>query len=264
MPKSRYLKIDFDRLQMYFGEPYVIDLPSAEGSITVLQPSIGDIVKLGEKRFYSTLNIFITNTTSYRLPLWESGVDWNELTDFQLFIMLYQGADNEVTSLLFDNVDFQNFKPYQKTKEDGKIDLILYNEETKTEINEEVYGHFSQYLRTVFNIFPEEKLTSDRIMKEWFITKDKRQKSIDEEKAEKGLLKDNSLQPVISSCVNHPGFKYSLKQLKDVGVCEFYDSVQRIQVYESATACMKGMYSGFVDGKKINPTDYNFMRDFNK
>jgi len=52
--------------------------------------------------------------------------------------------------------------------------------------------------------------------------------------------------------------------LKEVSVYEFFDSINRISIYESATACMKGLYSGFVDGKKIKPENYNFMRDTQK
>lgn len=69
------------------------------------------------------------------------------------------------------------------------------------------------------------------------------------------------MKTIVSSLVNHPGFKYKLKELKEVGVAEFYDSVKRLQIYEQSTALMKGMYSGFIDGSKIKPEDYNFMRE---
>jgi hypothetical protein len=69
------------------------------------------------------------------------------------------------------------------------------------------------------------------------------------------------MRSIISACVNHPGFKYKLDELKQVGVCEFYDSVKRLQVYEASTALLKGMYSGMIDSSKINPDEYNFMRD---
>lgn len=61
MPRNP--KIEFDELQMYFGEPYVIDVEDAVGSITVYSPTIGDILLMGEKKFYQGLNIFICNTT---------------------------------------------------------------------------------------------------------------------------------------------------------------------------------------------------------
>lgn len=257
--KSRNPKIEFDKLQMYFGEPYVINLENTEGIITIYQPTIGDIVKFGEKKFYSTLNIFITNTTSYRLMLWECGYDWNEISDFELFIMLYSSIDSCASKLMFGDLDWNNFKPYQKNI-NNKSEVVLYSKVDDIEINEEVYFHISQYLRNVFNSFPEEKITTDKIMKKWFINKDKRQLENEKEKEKMKISSnDSSMLSVISACINHPGFKYNLEQLKDIGICQFYDSVKRLQLYESTTALMKGMYSGFVSG--IKPDDCNFMKE---
>lgn len=254
--------IEFDRLKMYFGDPYVIDAGNTGNNVVVYQPTIGDIIELGESKFYQTLNIFVCNTTSYRLPLWEIGKDWNIVSDFELFCMLYEGIDKDASKLIFGDLDFSKFKAYTKYIDNNEIP-ILWNEEDEIEINENIYNHFSQYLRNVFNIFPEEKITKDAIMKKWYINKDKRQMAIEKEKADKGKKETFSIQPIISACVNHPGFKYDLKDLRNVGVCEFYDSVKRLQIYESSTALMKGIYSGFVNGKEINPENYNFMRETN-
>lgn len=254
-------KIEFDQLQMYFGEPYLIDLEDTIGNITIYQPTIGDIVAFGEKEFYQTLNIFITNTTAHRLELWENNprLDWNEVSDFELFCMSYRNINSNASKLIFKDLDFSTFIPLPREIDDKKY-LVLYSKELGIEINEMVYHHMSQYLRNVFNTFPEEKITTDRIMKKWFIEKDKRQLAIDRQKIEKGKLETQTIQPLISACLNHPGFKYKLHELKEVGICEFYDSVKRLQVYENTTALMKGMYSGMIDGKKINADDYNFMK----
>ena len=105
----RYRTIEFDRLQMYFGEPYVIDVADAAGTVTVYQPTLGDVIKLGENRFFSTLNVFLTNTTSYKLTLWDAGIDWNVMTDFELFMMMYKTIDSEASRLLFKDLDFSRF-----------------------------------------------------------------------------------------------------------------------------------------------------------
>lgn len=265
-PKSRNPKIKFDKLQMYFGKPYKIDLGTVKissglfkedvkKSITVYQPTIGKIVDMGEEKFFSSLNAFITNTTSYRLPLWDMGIDWNEISDFDLFLILYKSIDDDVSQLLF-KLDMSNFEFYTMTLE-GVETPVLYSKKDEIIIDENVYNHFSQYLQEVFQLKPEEKLTDDAVMKKWFVDKDRRQKERDEKK---GIDNESNLQAIISACVNHAGFKYSLRELENVGVCEFYDSVQRLQLYESTTALMKGMYSGFVDGSKIKPDDYNFMK----
>ena len=244
---------------MYFGEPYVIDLESANGKITVLIPSIGDLVAIGEKRFYQTLNIFITNTTAYRLMLDEIKLDWNVVTDFELFCMLYTNIDNDVAKLLFDNVDFSKFQLVPKEVGDnGEKAIVLYDKEDDIEINEEVYQHIAQYLRQVFNMDPQERITDDPMLKEMYLHKDRRQLEIDQKLNKKV---DNSLQPIISACVNHPGFKYKLLELRHVNICEFYDSVKRLQIYENTTALLKGSYSGMIDSSKIDKEQFNFMRE---
>lgn len=260
----RYPQISFDRLKMYFGEPYVIDCENAKGSITIYQPTIGDILQMGQIKFYGSVSILVNNTTSYRLPLWKTGIDWNEISDFELFTILYKIIDPQVSTLLFGDVNLADFQIYKKIKiqDDKEIEIkSLYNKEKDIEINEQVYQHIHQYLQIVLNIIPEEKITHDNIMKKWFIDKDERQLKIDEEKAKKNGQKSYSLQPIISACINHSGFKYKLKELKNVGVCEFYDSVKRLQIYENSTALLKGMYSGFIDSKGIDPESYNFMKE---
>ena len=291
MPRNP--KVNFDMLQMYFGNPYVIDLENAVGSITVYSPTIGDIISVGEKKFYETLNIFVCNTTQYRLPLWKVNIDWNEISDFQLFVNLYHGIDKDISRLLFGELDFEEFVPLMKrvpakpketseenadensqTKSDneedidGKLDepeweeeLILWNDEKQIEINYDVYNHFHQYIQTMFSTFPEEKITEDRVLKQWYINKDERAIKRAEKEAEKGETHTASIQSLISACINHPGFKYKLQDLRQVGVFEFYDSVKRLQVYEQSTALMKGMYSGFLDSSKLKAADYNFMRE---
>lgn len=255
--RQRYPKMVFDKLKMYFGEPLVIDIPNTAGSITAYQPTIGDILNIGEDKFFNTLAIIISNTTQFRLALWKAKLDWNEISDFEMFILYYKLIDKDCSKLLFGNLSWGDFEPFSK-KGKEKDELVLYNKKDDIEIDELVYQNFHQFYQNVFNIFPEEKITHDTILKRWYISKDER----DQKNREEMNIKDSfSIQPIVSSCVNHAGFKYKLKELKEVGVCEFYDSVQRLQIYESTTALLKGMYSGFVDTSKIPSSDFNWMRE---
>ena len=250
--KLRYPPIEFDKLQMYMGFPYVIDLPSAEGCITISMPTMKTFIELGEKRYLQTINVFTTNTTEYRAPLWDVGIDWNEISDFDLFCMLYKQIDPDISKSIFQDFNFENLDLYKK----GDT-IVLYDEKNNIEINEEVYQHIAQYLRVIFNINPVEKITKDKFLKEMYINKDKRDAEIRKTKQKES----SSIQSLISACVNHPGFKYKLKEVLDMGMYEFYDSVARLNIYENTTAVLKGMYSGFVDSTKFKSNDFNFMRE---
>ena len=256
------MNIEFDDLQMYFGEPYVIDCENTIGTITIYEPTIGDIIKVGQTKFFETLNIFITNPTANRLFLWNAGIDWNNVSDFQLFCYLYNGINPEISKLLFGDLDWSSLKLFSKElkdKEETEVVLASIDDNSNIllEINEDVYEHIHQYLQKMFNMKPEKELTDDQILKEWWIRKD----TIALQQKAKKDKNEYSLKSMVSACVNHPGFKYKKNELREVGVCEFYDSIQRLQIYEQATACMKGMYSGFVDSSKIPADSYNFMKN---
>ena len=252
-----YPTLKFDRLKAYFGEPLVINEDGVKGTVTVKSPTIGDILEIGESNFYSTLSVLTGNPTQFRLLLWEAGIDWCTITDFQFFVIMYKQLDPNVVDLLFDNINFQNFEPYVRQKEDGTEEVYLYDEASDTEITELVYQNFHQYLQNVFNMKPEREITPDKMLKEAWIRKDRVALKQKEKKGEDSF----SFVPLVSTYVNHPGTKYKLRELKEVGVAEFFDSLKRIQIYEHSTAVLKGMYSGFVNSKDINPSAYDFMKD---
>ena len=238
---------------MFFGEDYQVT-----DGIVISQPTIGDIMTFGEERFNQVLNPFVVNPTSLRVALWQQGKDWTEMSDYELFyqlILQLQPTPNE-TSMIFGDLDFSKFNLYKRQNEiDGEIveDIVLLNHEQNVLIDEEVYNHMSAYLRTMFNIFPKVEKAKGKTTKEWMIEGDiMNSKSQTERKS--------NLLSMISFCLNHPGFKYKKSELKDLGIVEFYDSVQRLLIYESTSSLMKGMYSGFVDTSKIDKKEFDFMR----
>ena len=253
---------DFDELKMYFGKPFDVG-----NGMTIYQPTIGQILNIGEEKFYSTLYIFVGNPTMFRLQLWDMGVDWNKITSYDLFMSMITGINKEVSDLLFGDFDFSSFALYGKNIEqindDGETEIIqiptLYSQSLDIEISREDYTLISEYLQVMFNIHPKVERAKGRATKEAIIEEDRMNLAMRQKEKQSG----STLLPLISSCLNHPGFKYKLNELEDIGICYFMDSVQRLQVYESSTAVMKGMYSGFVDGSKIKPDNYNWMRSLN-
>ena len=246
-------KYSFDKLQMFFGEDYKI----ADG-IIISQPTIGDIMAFGEDRFYQVLNPFVINPTSFRVVLWQNKIDWTTMTDYELFykLILQLKPPQSETSIIFGDLDFGKFNLYKRQNEvDGEIveDIVLLNSEQNVIIDEEIYSHMSCYLRTMFNIFPKVEKAKGKTTKEWMIEEDIL-------KSQNQPPSDSNLLSMISFCLNHPGFKYKKSELKDLGIVEFNDSVQRLLIYESTSSLMKGIYSGFVDTSKIDKKEFDFMR----
>ena len=248
-------KLDFNPLQVYFGDDYVVN-----EKITIHQPTIQDFIDYGEDKIYGVITPFITNTTACRVKLWEMGIDWNKISNQQLFATMIRNVDYEYSKIIFGDINFSTFIPCEKKHQDGSLTQILYSPVMNLEIDEETMNKMCVYIQHVFHAFPpEEEFTSSKTLKQELINNDKQKILAQQKKA-----KDeghNSLLSMISFCLNHPGFKYKKNELREVCIAEFMDSVQRLQIYESTRALYNGMYSGFCDLSKINKNEFNFMRD---
>lgn len=249
-------KYKFDKLKMFFGEDFTIN------GIRIVQPTIGDILELGEKNFYNALSPFTNNSTSIRLMLWTAGIDWCKVGDLEVFnilmTILKQSEDDykSTLKLIFPDIDVTQFQiaPLENTKT-GEFKYCLYHPFLNMVLSEEQFTEISEYIREMLNVHPKVEKAKGKITKKWMIDED-RQKLLEKQAKDE----DSDLLPLVSSLINHPGFKYNLKQLKEVGIVQFYDSIQRLQIYEGTRALLQGSYSGFCDLSKVDKNKFNFMR----
>ena len=168
-------------------------------------------------------------------------------------------TDNSAIRLLFPDYRIEHMQLMQfKEKDSDKPQLCLYDSENDFILKEFEYMEIAEYIRTLLNIHPKIEKAKGKTTKQWMIDEDKMNMAQRDEKNTSTLL------PLISACINHPGFKYKLQELRDVGIYEFMDSVQRLQIYESTHALMGGMYSGFADMSKVPKEQFNFMRELHE
>lgn len=245
----------FDKLKMYFGEDYTIN------GITISIPTIGDILEIGESKFYQAISPFLSNSTSIRVLLYDVfKKDWNKTKDIEVFYILYQLLeDKEPLKLLFKDFSFDGFELIQARKnvDDPEYNhLALFNKNKNAIIYDDEYMEVAEYIREMMNIHPKVEKAKGKTTKHWILQEDRIKTQ-----QEKGKRNESTLFPLVSSCVNHPGFKYKLEELKQVNICQFMDSVNRIQKYEQGVAAMSGIYSGFVSAKDIPQDLINFMGD---
>ena len=252
--KENTQEYKFDPLKMYFREDYFVK------GIRIVQPTINDILNMGESKFYSGLSPFLYNSTSIRVMLWDlpQRIDWCNVKDIEVFGILKNmtNTDNSAIRLLFPDYRIEHMQLMQlNEKNSNECQLFLYDEENDFVLNESEYMEIAEYIRTLLNIHPKIEKAKGKTTKQWMIDEDKMNMAQRDEKNTSTLL------PLISACINHPGFKYKLQELRDVGIYEFMDSVQRLQIYESTIALLGGSYSGFADMSKVPKEQFNFMRD---
>ena len=265
---SKKKEYSFDKLALLFMEDYEVK------GIKISQPTINDILRVGESNFYQALSPFLYNSTSIRVMLWEAGIDWCNVKDIEVFDILnnIQKQNKEILrqvigdevdkrenplNILFKDIDITAFNLYKEKEkeEDSEEKLCLYSPVYDIKLYEEDYMEIAEYIREMLNIHPKVEKAKGKTAKRWMIDEDKMNALHRDEKNTSTLL------PLVSACVNHPGFKYKLQELREVGIYQFMDAVQRLQIYESSRALLNGSYSGFCDTSKVDKDNFNFMRD---
>lgn len=238
--------LDVDELQLYFGDDYIIN-----DYIKITQPRVGDIVTYGESAYFSTVHTLTAIPSDLKSQLWDMGLDWTEVEDFDLFMMLSQTLTPDRTYLLFGDLDFSKFKPYPN-QVNG--DIVLADKEAGIIIDKMIYLRIMSYLRKLHNITPKVEKAANAMTKKVLIEEDRAKIRFNQNKPFKSYL-----LPLISSIKVKQG--YTKDYVKNMGLYEFFDDIARVQVINNADHLLSGVYAGTIDTKKINKSEFNWMKE---
>lgn len=232
--------------KLYRGDDFEI------GKIKIKQPTINEIIDFGEDKYWGLLYAFISTTFDMVAQLNMVGIDFTEITNYELFLMLSRNCKLEDTQMFFgEELDFTKSVIVQRHEE---VVLIFPN---GIEINQYTYKVISDYLRKVHNI-PKPKYT--KIANEFT-----KQKTIEVEmyKYQKTLRQKNkatsSLVPLISSLV--VALHMNKQLIMNMKIYEFFEIVKRVSAKESADNLYHGLYAGTISADSLNKKDLNWMRE---
>ena len=250
------IECGFDKLKMFFGETYVVN-----DAISIYEVTIQEIVDFGEEHFFACIAPFVSNPTTYRLQLWDMGIDWCELSDFDLFCMLAPTLQPEITCILFGRYDFTNLQLMMRKDTEERV---LYDPITDTVVDNATYIIMREYIRMMMNQYPRREFTRGKQTKLALIDEDRINIRNAERKRriEGGRKVESYLFSLISTMLITPGFKYKKNELREVNIAEFMISVEKFQVFKATESLLRGMYSGFLDTSKIDTQkELNWFRE---
>lgn len=240
--------LDFDELKMYFGEDYRVN-----DYVTVHTPTVGEIAEFGEQKYYSVVSVLTAIPSDMKSLLFDMGIDYEEIPDFELFYLLTRGCAPDMTGILLGPLDLSRMELY-KDNETGRP--VMLNPETEEKIDELAYLKISGYLRKLHGFKAKVEKAANKTTKNLLIRLDREQR----EKNRSGAY-ESRLKPLISAMMRYPGFKYKSGELKKCSIYEFMDTVRGAQIYVTSTSLLQGSYSGMIDTSKISKKEFNWMRD---
>lgn len=232
---------------------YKQTVPIADG-IEFHVHTLGEIFEFGEERYYQAISLFLATPWDYMWQLHENGIDYEQITDFELFIGLANTLSKEEVNFLFDDTfPLYNMAPAENA-ETHEI-VLIDREDHERQFNATGLKVIANVIRQIHHIKYEHHEAGNKEAKEYFLERARR-KAL---RAKRRKNDKSMLEPLIVSLVNAPEFPYDYESCKNVTIYQFMCSVEKIPRRLEWNFVMHGVHVGMIDAKKLNWNELNWL-----
>ena len=219
-------------------------------NISVVIPKVGDVIDR-EDEYYTQISILTAMPMDYMLQLDELGLDVSEVTDYELFLMLFDTMKDMKTDLIFGDLDISRFERFYNTETGAPV---LYDEENDIVIDRVVHTQIAAFLRKLHRLEKNNRKPGNEEAKKFLLERARK-------KAErkKKRPQESQLEPLITAMVNTEQFKYGFEETRALTIYQFNESVRQIMHKIDYDNKMHGIYAGTVDPKHLSQDDLNWL-----
>lgn len=215
-----------------------------------------------ELEYYKLVSVFIKTPCDAMVELDDIGVDYTQVKEYELFILL-------MTSLLNrkEEINPKHWKMIFPYIDINKINIVLANDEfvvvdsgNNVLIDKNIYTSLSDLLRQI--ISSEKNMEYYKVPEEetrrYIIDRARlKQKRALERELRNGKKSSSVLDGVILLLVNNCNFKYNFETIGQITIYDLYACLRQIYSDREIDGLMSGYWSGNVDLKKVDSSKLN-------
>lgn len=272
-----------DELKIYFG----CDISIAP-KIIVSQPSVYQIAKFGEKKYFNAVHLLTSVGADLKWQLWDyNQIDYTKIDDYDLFVKfiapvvgskkqvytefinnpeqykneLQNISNEELEEMLINplslllNIDFADFIPIEKVFNEGNKQIILFNPKDEIVIDRLIYTRMIDVIRKIHGLKRNNEMPANEVTKRDLID-DAR----DEAMAMARRPYKSTLRPLISTLSVYCG-QCGDERIWNMKINNFFEDIKRVGKIEDAHTLLQGSYSGFANLKNVDKTRFDMFAD---
>ena len=209
-------------------------------------PTVGEILE-DEDKYYGIVSSLTASPFQYMVQLDDMGIDYTQITDYQLFMMLFPMYAQSDLSLIFGDLDTSDFNVYINQDDDSQV---IYSPSNNIIIDELVYNDLSDMMRKI-NLFEKVKSKpGNESARKYLLEKERKKQKRNAKKPRFPYL-----EKMVIALVNTSEFPYNYETCMDLSIYKFNQSLQQIQRKIAFDNTMVGVYAGTVDTSKMTDKD---------
>ena len=267
----------FDELKIFCGDDIQIN-----SKITITQPTIKQIKNFGEQKYFSAVHTLTSVGADLKWQLWDMGIGYTKIDDFDLFITLTYRLVSSKTKLYeafrqnpekykqelsalspqdieemqinplqltFKDIDFADFEPCEDKTHNQ---VILYNAEKDIAIDRPTYRMIVDAVRQIHYL----KRNNERPANERAKMDD-----IEDAREEAMMAKNRDYKSVLKPLMSALSVECGLlgdDRLENLKINRFLKKKKRKPHIQNANFLLQGAYSGFGSIKGIDKDKLNW------
>lgn len=226
--------------------------------ISIIIPTLGQVIDSDGGDAFSYFDcIFPIIATPYDMmvQLYDNGIDYTKITDFDLFCLLFEGIKNADMSLVFEDLDLSGFNTVinQETRE-----IALKDSQSDTVIDRVIHSRIADAIRSIVHMERNYKKPGNEAAFKYMIERArKKQKKMMNQK------QDSQLESAIVALVNNSNFPYNYDTIRDITINQFYLSLEQISHKIRFDNTMHGYYAGTVKMEDLSQADKTWILNLN-
>ncbi len=211
-------------------------------NLSIRIPTVGEILE-DEQYYYNLISSLTATPFQYMVQLDDIGIDFTQITDYQLFMMLFPVFAQGDMRILFGDVDLSDISVIKNSENDI---FVLHSRKNNIVIDELVYNQLANYIRKINGLKKENRKPGNNEAKEFRIKLERKKQKRNAQKPYEPYL-----EKLVIGLVNRPEFKYNYEQVNRLTIYQFNQSFEQIKTSITFDNTMIGVYAGTVDTSKI-------------
>lgn len=218
--------------------------------ISIVIPTVGEVVD-NEDDYYSMVASLTSMPIDMMVQLDDIGIDFTQITEYDLFLIMFHGLQMMDTRLIFGDLDITKF---QRAINDNTNDTVMIDTENDIVIDRAVHHKIAETLRSIHHLEKNKRMPANEDARVYMLErariKAKRRKR----------KKMSELEDLIIALVNTEQFKYNFDETRDLTIYQFNESVRQVVSKIEYEHRMNGVYAGTISAKELSQDDLNWLK----
>ena len=229
-------------LSLLYKQEYAIN-----EKIKIYIPTVGEILDFGEDEYYSIISSLTSMPMDVMVQLDDVNIDYTQITEYELFILMFEGIRNQDTHLVFGDLDLSKLKFDEKT-------MSFYDPVNDVRVDRRMQQQIAATLRKLHHLEKNRKKPANEEAKEYLL-----KRAREKMKRHKGRSNDSQLESLIIALVNTEQFKYDFAGARDLTIYQFNESVRQVAKKIEYDHKIDGVYHGTIDPKGLSRDELNWL-----